>query len=325
MYYFTDARIKAIAESGLKCNISEGLLAFDPALEYKNMPICKKNTDLVRDYHNAFDGRLKIDLCIHAEYTSNPNVVRAVGEAAYEMGVQTHIHLSETQAEHEECKERHGGLSPAQYFDSLDFFKAPCTAAHCVWVSDSDIELLAKRGVTVATNPVSNLKLASGVAPVPKMLSAGVNVALGTDGCASNNNHNIMQDLYLLALLHKGVNYDPTLITPAQALNAATAAGAAAQGRFLCGQIKEGYHADLVVLDTALPWTTPDTDPLGNIIYASQGSDVVLTMVDGVTIYRDGEYHTIDIERARAEVAAHTKRIAQIFVNIAPTSNLLSQ
>ena len=313
MYYQTEERCQAVLESGMKANICEGILAFGDVtfdtVMSGGMPLEKRVRGLVGDYHGAGDGRLQIDLCIHAEYTSNPNVVEGVGNLAVDLGVGTHIHISETKAEHEECKERHNGLSPAQYFDSLGFFRAPCNAAHAVWSEPADWDIFRERGVTVATNPASNLKLGSGVAPVPAMLAAGVNVALGTDGVASNNNHDMLQELYLLGILHKGVNCDPTLITAADALRIATVNGARGQRRPDCGLVKEGFKADLVVLDTSKANMHPKTHLLHNIVYSANCGNVVLTMVDGKVLYKDGEFLTIDVERAIAQTDAATKAI----------------
>ncbi|MDR1422171.1 MAG: amidohydrolase [Coriobacteriales bacterium] len=304
MYYNNGARIAAIQTSGIKCNLCGGVMVFDQEKRLEDMPDYEMNKALVRDYHGAFDGRLRIDLNIHSEYISNPYVVRSIGELALDMGVNTHTHISETKLEHEECKQRRGGLTPVAYFDSLDFFVAPCTAAHCVWTEAGDWEIMAARGVTAVANPASNMKLASGFAPVPEMLAAGVNIGLGTDGMASNNNHNLLKELYLLGLISKGATGDPTVVTPAQALATATVNGARSQGRADGGRIAEGCAADVAVLDVNTPWMTPVHDQLSNLIFAAQGSDVVLTMVDGVVLYRDGSWPTIDVEKALAETQA---------------------
>ncbi|MDR1015399.1 MAG: amidohydrolase [Coriobacteriales bacterium] len=310
MYYYSDARIRAFTESGIKANLCDGVMVFDEETRYEQMPNHDLNERLVREHHNTADGRIKVDLNIHSEYISNPQVVRAVGEHAVELGVQTHVHISETKLEHEECKQRRGGLSPARYFESLDFFRAPCTAAHCVWSEPADWEVFAAHDVTVAANPASNMKLASGFAPIPQMLAAGVNVALGTDGVASNNSHNILKDLYLFALLYKGSTGDPTVVTPAQALAAATVNGACSQGRADCGTIEAGRRADLVAFDVDVPWMQPVHHLVNNLVYSAQGTDVVLTMVDGRVLYRDGVYPTIDIERAIAD----TQQVADAIV-----------
>ncbi|MDR3052779.1 MAG: amidohydrolase [Coriobacteriales bacterium] len=309
MYFFTEERARAVAESGIKANLCNGLMVFDPDVRYEDMPDKESNERFVRSYHNTLDERLKIDLNIHSEYISNPQVVQAVGQQALELGVNTHIHLSETAREHEECKQRRGGLTPAAYFESLGFFKQPCVAAHCVHTEPEDWQILARNGVTVSANPASNMKLASGFAPVPQMLAAGINVTLGTDGVASNNSHNILKDLYLFALLYKGATGDPTVVTAKEALAAATINGARAQGRLDSGSIAVGNRADVAVLDISGPWFSPQTDLLNNLVYAGQGSDVVLTMVDGAVLYRDGIYPTIDVKRAIFETQQATQAI----------------
>ncbi len=309
MYFFSQTMAKSILDSGIKCNLSRGLTVFSDQ-DYEQLEAYKDNMDLLKNYQNAGNGRLKIDLCIHGEYTTTPKVVEAVAKHAKSENVNVHIHLSETKKEHEECKQRHG-KTPAKYFADLGLFDQPTTAAHCVWVEDEDIELFKKYGVTVACNPVSNMKLASGFAPIPKMLEKGINIALGTDGCASNNNLNIMQDLYLFALLYKGVTGDPTIVTPKQALSAATLNGFKSQGRMDSGKIAVGQKADIIVINTDVPNMYPATDIACNLVYAAQGSDIKLTMVDGKVLYKDGEYLTIDIEKAKAQTQMHTDAILQ--------------
>ncbi|MCL1846866.1 MAG: amidohydrolase [Coriobacteriia bacterium] len=310
MYFFSDARIRAVTESGIKANLCDGIMVFDNETTYDQTPNRKRNEELVRAHHNSLDGRLKIDLNIHSEYISNPQVVRAVGEHAAELGVQTHVHISETHKEHEECKQRRGGLTPTQYFDSLGFFGVPCTAAHCVWTEPADWEIFAARGVSVSSNPASNMKLASGFAPVGDMLGAGVNVCIGTDGVASNNSHNILKDLYLFALLSKGASGDPTVVSPGQALAVATVNGARSQGRLDCGAIEVGKRADLVALDICAPWMQPIHSLVNNLVYSAQGTDVALTMVDGAVLYRDGAWLSIDIQRACHDTKRFSAQIA---------------
>lgn len=309
MYFFSQTMAKSILDSGMKCNLSRGLTVFSDQ-DYEQLEAYKDNVDLLKNYQNAGNGRLKIDLCIHGEYTTTPKVVEALAKHAKSENVNVHIHLSETKKEHEECKQRHG-KTPAKYFADLGLFDQPTTAAHCVWVEDEDIELFKKYGVTVACNPVSNMKLASGFAPIPKMLEKGVNIALGTDGCASNNNLNIMQDLYLFALLYKGVTGNPTVVTPKQALMAATLNGFKSQGRMDSGKIAVGQKADIIVINTDVPNMYPATDIACNLVYAAQGNDIKLTMVDGKVLYKDGEYLTIDIEKAKAQTQMHTDAILQ--------------
>lgn len=308
MYYLSEARIKAVTESGLKVNLCDTLVAFEDK-PYKEYPVCEVIEGLIRGHHDTVDGRIKIDYNIHSEYITQPTPVADVAQLACEKGLHVHVHVSETRSEHEECKQRHGGLTPVEYFNKLGIFDSPTTAAHCVWVEDSDIEILAEKGVYVACNPASNMKLGSGFAPIPKMLDRGVAVALGTDGVASNNNHDMMQELYLMSLIYKGHTLDPSVVTPQQVLTAATRTGALSQGREDCGYVAVGAKADLCVLDTSGPSWAPDTNPLYNVVFAGHGSDVCLTMVDGQVVYRDGTYPTLDIEEAKAKTAEATKRI----------------
>ena len=308
MYYHMDQVARAALDAGLKLNLSDTLIAFGDA-GLGELPVDAENRRLVRDLHGAGDGRIVVDCNVHAEYTTNPRAVADLAVFAKERGLRVQVHVSETRLEHEECKERHGGLTPVRYFDSLGLFDVPVTAAHCVWVDDGDIDILAERGVFVAANPASNMKLGSGYAPVSKMLERGVKVCLGTDGMASNNNHDMVQDLYLLALLYKGSTGDPSVVTPKQALAAATRMGALSQGREDCGYVAVGAKADLCVFDVSGPSWTPMTDPLVNLVYAGHGSDVCLTLCDGQVVYRDGAWPTLDVERAKAEVAARTRRI----------------
>lgn len=308
MYYATPERVRAVTEAGMKANLCESELYFEPK-PFSEYPISEKLADYADRYHGAANGRIRIDYNIHAEYTSNPVTCAGIAEVAKDKGLPIHLHLSETRSEHEECKQRHDGLTPLAYFASIGVLDVPVTAAHCVWVEDSDIALMVERGVSAVNNPASNMKLGSGYAPLAKMFDAGVNVCLGTDGMASNNNHNMFQDMYLMGLIYKGYELDPAIITPKQVVGAATRAGMLSQGREDSGLVKVGFAADLCVLDVTGPQWCPMTDPIYNVVFAASGSDVVLTMCDGEVVYRDGDFATIDLERAKSEVSARAKRI----------------
>ena len=306
MYMGPGPICRAADDSGCRINVS--LMAPVGADQEGELPFVGAH-DVLREWHGRDEGRIRIDSFVHAEYTTPQDRIELMRDLAEEYRLNMHLHLSETKSEHEECKQRHGGLTPAAYFDSLGVFARPTTVAHAVWVEDDDMRIMAERGVTVAHNPVSNLKLASGIAPVPALIRAGVNVALGTDGAASNNNLNLWEEMRLMALLHKGANYDPTLITPREALAAATVNGAVAQGREDCGTIAIGQKADLMLVDIDKPHMQPCYDMLNNLVFAAQGSDVVLTMVDGRILYHNGEYPTIDIEKVVFEVERCRKAI----------------
>ncbi len=308
MYFFDDARCESVADAGVKCNVSHGLTAFGET-DYHKTGECAADDHLFAVWDGAAGGRIKTDMCIHAEYTNNEPVCREVARIARERGAVVHLHLSETRKEHEECKGRHDGLTPTRFLEECGVFDNPVLAAHCVWCDEGDLEILRSHGATVACNPASNMKLASGFAPVPRMLELGVNVALGTDGAASNNAHDMLRDTYLFATIYKGASGDPCAVTPRQALYAATRAGALAQGRADCGLVKEGMRADLTVLDVDRPWMYPQADMAANVVYSASGGDVALTMCDGCVVYRDGVWPTVDVERAQCETQAYAAKI----------------
>ena len=302
MYYFSDTRARAVLESGIKCNLCDTLIDF-AGTPYAQMEMSKVNEHLHQSYHGAGGGRLLIDMGLHAEYTSTPIAVSTFAQATREKGLRVHVHVSETRKEVEDCKGRHDGMTPVAYLEAMGVFDNPTTAAHCVWLEPDDFAILAKHGVTVATNPISNAKLGSGIADERGLAAAGVRVAIGTDSVASNNNLNMWQDLNAFALLARAKGCNPVGIAPADVLKAATLNGALAQGRADTGAIAEGKRADLCVVDVDVPWMQPVSDMVSNLVYSAQGSDVVLTMVDGQVLYRDGEWPTIDVERAMHETA----------------------
>ncbi len=308
MYFNLPMLFKATEESGAKMNGSNAVVCFGNT-DFKSFSEYKEYMVMLSDNRVAESKRFKLDMAIHAEYTSNPTVVEAASAMAKEYGLNMQLHLSETASEHRECKERHG-MTPAAYFALHGAFDMPCTAAHCVHLEGDDFAILSEKGVTVANNPISNLKLASGFANIKSMFNAGVRVGLGTDGVASNNNLNFFEELKLFATLNKALTGDPTFVTPAEALRVATRNGALSQGREDCGLIKEGFKADLFVLDVDKPYMCPKHDMLANVVYSAQGSDVVLTMCDGNVLYENGEFKTIDIEKVTYETSARAMTIA---------------
>lgn len=308
MYYFIPDMVKAVADSGAKANISRAV-ANPMGMDITKLPSMTEARDAITQFNGIENGRIIIDASIHAEYTSNEETVRCVADLAKEMDVRMHVHLSETKSEHEECKARHGGMSPAQYFNQCGIFDVPAIAAHCVWCEGEDFNILKEKGVTVASNPVSNLKLASGICNVTEMLKREIPVALGTDSVASNNNLSFFEEMKTFAILAKVREQNPTVITPKQALEAATINGAQAQGRYDCGAIKEGNKADLLVLRTDVANMHPVHNMLNNIVYSATDGDIVMTMADGKVLYKDGEYTTIDIEKTIFETEAATAAI----------------
>jgi len=308
MYYFMGDMARAVSDSGVKANLSRAVVNFDDSDVWKLPSVCEMK-DAFEEYHNKCDGRIKMDVSIHAEYTSNHLAVRAVADYAKETGARVHVHVSETELEHEECKERHNGQTPVQYFNELGLFDVPATAAHCVWIEGEDFDILKEKGVTVASNPASNLKLASGVCNIPKLLNNNINVAIGTDSTASNNSLNFIEEMKLFAIAPKTYFRDPKVISPTQTLRAATLCGALSQGRTDCGILKEGAKADLIVLDISGPNMYPVHDLKNNLVYSASGSDIIMTMVDGRVLYDNGEYTTIDIERTIFEAENAKQKI----------------
>jgi 5-methylthioadenosine/S-adenosylhomocysteine deaminase len=309
MYFFCEDMICAIDEAGAKANIGRAIVSGQDDERIEDLVCFREAKDIYERYHEASGGRIRVDMSLHAEYTSTPTIVRQLAEYTAEIGARMHVHVSETTAENEGCKERHGGLTPTAYLNTLGLFDTKTTAAHCVWVDEEDMDILAEKGVTVASCPVSNLKLASGVCDIPALLERGINVAIGTDSVASNNNLNMVEEIKFFALLNKERKGDPTCITPHQTVDAATVVGAESQGRDDCGRIEEGCRADLIVMDLSGSHLHPVHDLYNNLVYAASGSDVTLTMIDGKVVYDDGTWPTIDIERVKAEAGRATRRI----------------
>ena len=307
MYMFEDSVAEAVAEYGIKANLSRSIVSFDPEIDILSDSRFAETLDLIQGYHEYDDGRIRTDLSLHAEYTNVPRACRDLAEYAKAHGFGMQIHLSETEKEHRECIARHG-MTPTEFFLSTGVLDVPTTAAHCVWVEDRDLDIFKEKGVSVAHNPVSNLKLGSGVMPLRKMLDRGINVGLGTDGVASNNRLDILREMQTAAILHKGVSRDPAITVAAEMLPLATLNGARAQGRDDCGRVEVGYRADLVLINRNSLHNMPSYDDYAMLAYSAERSDVLFTMVDGRILYRNGAYTSIDEERLRfeaREVFAH--------------------
>ena len=298
----------AILASGMKANLCRPLQSFDPDEEPMTCRRMREMLALYDEWNGAGNGRIIVDFSVHAEYTCTEKMVRSAAEEAQKRGAGLHIHLSETEAEQRACLEKYG-LTPAEWFDSLGAFGGRAYAAHGVWLTGTDRALLKARGVTVVHCPESNLKLGSGVADVPALVAEGLNVALGTDGAASNNDLNMMEELHLCALLHKGIRRDPTALPMNEVLKMATVNGAKLQGRADTGALAVGNKADIVAVDMDRPHLVPCVDPLSNLLYAAQGSDVCLTMADGNILYEDGAFLTLDKERILSEARRAAARL----------------
>ncbi len=308
MYYFSEDTAEAVLSSGIKANICRAISAFDPSEAYEDSYRVKEALALYDKYHGAGNGRLRIDFSIHAEYTCLEHIVKAHSRACRDRQGIMHIHLSETKAEHDECIKKYG-KTPAQWFRDLGAFDSPCIAAHCVWCTDEDLDILRKYNVSPIHNPTSNMKLGSGFAPIQKMLDMGLTIGLGTDGAASNNNLNLIEEMHIASIIHNGFHNDPVIMKPHEVLKMATANGAKMQGRPDCGSIAIGNKADLIALSFDAPHMLPAFDPISMLCYSAQGSDVAMTMVDGKILYENGEFLTIDKEKVFADVKQSLKHL----------------
>ncbi len=304
MYMHTDAVLREVESAGISANVSCGGVQFEEPFDPDKNHDCIVQRELTEKWHGRDDGRIQVDASIHGEYTSHAGLWDWMARYAADHGLGMHVHLSETQTEHEQCRARHGGKTPAAVLAEHGVFDVRAIAAHCVWTTPEDWAILARKGVTAVHNPMSNLKLGSGVAPVVDLKKAGVNVALGTDGVSSNNCTDFFGDMKLAAILQNGVRHDPLALTAWDALEMATVNGGKALGR-KTGRIEKGYEADLILLDSEALNLIPCHDAANNLAYAAHGSNVVMNMARGKVIYKNGEFLTIDIEKVKKEVAGY--------------------
>ncbi|MBE6964730.1 MAG: amidohydrolase [Ruminococcaceae bacterium] len=301
-YFFVDAIADVALSSGIRANLSRSIVG--DGENFDAMPSVSEAKELFSRIHMADGGRLRADASIHAEYTSETKCRQRVAEMARERGQILQIHTSESRSEHENCIAKYGKTPAGQFLAEGLFEGTRPLLAHCCYITENDMEIIKSAGGSVAHCPVSNLKLASGIAPVPAMLNKGVNVGLATDGVASNNSTDMFEEIKLAAVLHKGISENPTAVNAYTALRMATVNGALAQGRNDCGRIKEGFDADVIMLDFDRPHLIPCHNVASNAVYAARGSDVVMTMVAGKVLYENGVFTTIDIERAKASIKA---------------------
>ncbi len=296
MYFMPMLTQKCIGESGIKADLTRVVMGGDENTDYMSFPNRVESLEFHKQFDGAYDDRLHVDWCIHGEYTIADHIAENWASEIQKIGGRFHTHLSETRREHENCIAKRG-ITPSRWYANLGFFNLPSYAAHCVWCTDDDLQILKEKGVTIVHNPTSNLKLGSGFAPIQKALDMGINVALGTDGSSSNNNVNMFEEMHLAAVMHNGYNCDPTIMKPEAVIRMATLGGAKAQGRFDTGSLEVGKKADIIAINLDAPHMVPDYDSLALVTYSAQASDVCMTMVDGKVLYKDGEYVTMDRDR----------------------------
>ena len=302
MYFYPDVEASVIDQCGLRGVIAPSAIDF-PSPGFTGWDDSFASAVNFAERWKGKNPRIIPALGVHAPYTVSPENLQQARAAALRLGVPISIHVAETQSEVDDVLARYGNR-PVNHLNSLDVFDAQTIAAHMVYPDAAEIALLAERGVGVIHNPSSNLKLASGVSPVPQMLAAGVKVGLGTDGAASNNDLDMWEEMTLAALLHKGVLKDPTTMPAETVLNMATLGGAAAIG--LDGQIGAltiGRRADLIQVRLDAAHMTPTYNIISNLVYAANADDVDTVVVEGRVLMRKGRVLTLDIDQIRAQVA----------------------
>lgn len=303
MYFHMDRVATAVIESGMRAVLCRGLIGVAP----NGDDALADGESFAAAFHKAGNGRIHTTLGPHAPYTCPPEYLKRVMAAAERISVPMQIHVSETEKEVRDITDQYG-LPPGEWLDSLGLFEHPVIAAHCVHLTDREMDIFAKKAVHIAHNPGSNLKLASGVAPLAEFLQRGLTVGLGTDGAASNNKLDLFAEVRLAALLHKGVSGDATVVPALTALRLATRDGA--KTLFMdpkLGTLAPGAPADVQLIDISGPRYFPRHNLVAHAVYSSCASDVTDVYVAGRALYRDREWLTIDKERVLAE----TERIGR--------------
>ena len=301
MYGHSPAIAQEVAAAGISANLSVGGVQFTDDFNPDTHNDCRVQRELTEQWHGYNDGQILVDASVHGEYTSHQQLWRWMAGYAREHGLGMHVHISETRSEHEECLARHG-KTPIQVLNDYGVWDGRAIAAHCVWTTPEDWAVMAEKGISAVHNPMSNLKLGSGIAPRPRHEEGGGQRVPGHRRVSSNNCTDFFGDLKIAAILHNGAGCDPLALLPIDALRMATANGGRALGR-KTGVIAEGYTADLILVDFSHLNLTPCHSVLSNLAYAAHGSDVRMNMARGRVIYKDGDFLTIDIQRVKREVA----------------------
>ncbi len=305
MYLFESSVVEVAVRAGLRIWAGEGIFDF-PSPAFENGYLALEETE--RLFEQWKDHELvTINIDPHTPYTCSPELLEACAGLSSRTGMGVVTHVAETLWEDQEIRKKHNGMSPVAYLDSLGLLNEKLLAVHCVVLDAQDIKLLADRGASVAHCPESNLKLASGIAPVPELLEAGVTTALGTDGAASNNDLNMLSEMDTAAKIHKGITRNPECISAGQALSMATSMAADALGRTDIGRIEPGCRADIVIVDLDTIHMRPCFNPVSQIVYAAGPGDVQDVMVNGRFLMTDRKLLTIDEDAILEKAAALAK------------------
>jgi len=308
-YFFEDGVAGAVQASGMRAMVAQGIVDF-PA---PGVPEPQKNVDQARRFIEKWQGKsplIRPGLFCHSPYTCSEKTLRSAREVADETDTLFQIHVAETKNETEQIQEAYG-MSPVQYLDRIGVLNPRTLVVHGIWVDEEDIACMATRHVGVSVTTESHMKLASGTAPVPEFVKYGLSVGMGTDGCASNNNLDMFQEMDFMAKLHKARLLDPTVMDARQVLTMATRGGAEAIGLGdKIGSMEVGKRADVIIVDTHKPHLTPLYDPASHLVYAASGSDAKDVIVNGRLIVKDRTLLTIDIEDIMEEMTCLARQIA---------------
>lgn len=281
---------RAVKESGMRAVICRGLVGSgDDEAGQIRLKQAYEERDAAKDCD-----RLTFLLGPHAPYTCDDAFMRIVSDEAKKNNMGIHVHLSESESEIQQIKEKYG-CSPIEMADKNGLFDVPAIAAHCVQITEKDMDILKEKNVSVVTNPASNMKLGNGFAPVPAMLEKGINVCLGTDGAASNNSLNMFHELSLLTLIHKGVRKTPQCVSAGEGFRIATINGAKALGLSKeTGSLETGKKADIAILNLNTPSLTPRNNLIAGLSYSANGSEVETVIIDGKITMEDRKILTMD-------------------------------
>ncbi|OEF99062.1 N-ethylammeline chlorohydrolase [Vulcanibacillus modesticaldus] len=304
-YIHMDVVADVIEGVGIRANLSRGIIGIGASSEEKQLKLSEAE-NFAKNWNNKADGRITTMMSPHALYTCSPNFISKIVESATMIQVPIQIHLSETAFEVEQNLKQYG-VTPVKHLQQLGVFEHPTLIAHAVHVTEEEIEIIKNYQVNVSHNPGSNLKLGSGIAPIPKMLDQGIYVSLGTDSAASNNNLDLFEEMRLAALIHKGYGQDPLAIPADIAIKMATIYGAHSLfiGHYT-GSLEVGKKADFIIVDVNQPHFHPMYNPITHLVYSAAGKDVVDVFVNGKQLVKKGQVQTIDEERVIYEV----KRLA---------------
>ncbi len=326
MYHWDEELIELVRAAGMRVNAALASFAPEavgfPGVSPWNGADATAQTEALAERFAA-DPQIRISYGPHAPYTCPPEFLRDIAARAKERGIPIHTHVSESAAEVAQIEERYGA-TPAEHLDSLGLFEAEVLAAHCVHLTDGEIELLARTGTAVSHNPVSNLKLGNGIARLPEWQAAGLRVSLGTDSVASNNTLDLFEEIKTGTILHRGARQDAAVVRAADVLDIATRRGAEAVGFPEAGALEAGFLADVIALDitgssatpfglAADPATDPDADSaalVSHLGFAATGADVRHVFIGGRHVYADGEHLTLDAASIRVRAAAARARLS---------------